>query len=216
MTEIDEAIKNYEKAAEEKEKQAIWLWSKEGNPNYDNCIEVAKKLRQLAKWLRKIKAYEEVDEETCEETEIIRVGKGVVKARRGRFVIYDVDWLKKNFYTTEEKIYGQPKQPCDDCVNREAVKAFLYERLDRLNDDELYDIFSKIIDDFYNELPSVTPSYNSVKTELDCISRDDAIELIAGADETDGNEPVFSGKQVIKMLKGLPPVTPKAESEDEE
>jgi hypothetical protein len=67
MTEIDEAIKNYEKAAEEKEKQAIWLWSKEGNPNYDNCIEVAKKLRQLAKWLRKLKAYEEVDEETCEE-----------------------------------------------------------------------------------------------------------------------------------------------------
>lgn len=44
----------------------------------------------------------------------------------------------------------------------------------------------------------------------DCISRDDSIELIAGADETNGNEPVFSGKQVIKMLKGLPSVTPKA------
>ena len=43
----------------------------------------------------------------------------------------------------------------------------------------------------------------------DCISRDDAIELIAGADETNRNEPVFSGKQVIKMLKGLPSVTPK-------
>ena len=48
-------------------------------------------------------------------------------------------------------------QSCEDCVSREAAKAFLYERLDRLNDDELYDIFSKIIDDFYNELPSVTP-----------------------------------------------------------
>ena len=34
----------------------------------------------------------------------------------------------------------------------------------------------------------------------DCISRNDIIELIAGADETNGNEPVFSGKQVIKML----------------
>ena len=44
----------------------------------------------------------------------------------------------------------------------------------------------------------------------DCISRDDAIELIAGADKTDGNEPVFSGKQIIKMLKSLPSVTPKA------
>ena len=44
----------------------------------------------------------------------------------------------------------------------------------------------------------------------DCINRDDAIELIAGADETNGNEPVFCGKQVIKMLKSLPSVTPKA------
>lgn len=37
------------------------------------------------------------------------------------------------------------------------AKQFLYERLNRLNDDELYDIFSKIIDDMYNELPSMTP-----------------------------------------------------------
>ena len=42
----------------------------------------------------------------------------------------------------------------------------------------------------------------------DCISRDEAIELIAGTDETNGNEPVFCGKQVIEMLKGLPSVTP--------
>lgn len=45
----------------------------------------------------------------------------------------------------------------ENCISREASKAFLYERLDRLNDDELYDIFSRIIDDMYNELPSVTP-----------------------------------------------------------
>lgn len=47
-----------------------------------------------------------------EKEELLRVGKGAVKARQGRFVIYDVDWLKENFYTTEEKIYGQPKQTC--------------------------------------------------------------------------------------------------------
>ena len=45
----------------------------------------------------------------------------------------------------------------DDCISREKAKQFLYERLDRLNDDELYDIFSRIIDDMYNELPSITP-----------------------------------------------------------
>lgn len=43
----------------------------------------------------------------------------------------------------------------------------------------------------------------------DCISREEAVEVIAGTDETNGNEPVFSGKQIIKMLKDLPPVTPK-------
>jgi len=48
-------------------------------------------------------------------------------------------------------------QPCEDAVSREEAKQFLYERIDRLNDDELYDIFSRIIDDMYNELPSVIP-----------------------------------------------------------
>ena len=48
-------------------------------------------------------------------------------------------------------------QPSEDCISREEAKQFLYERIDRLNDDELYDIFSRIIDDMYNELPSVTP-----------------------------------------------------------
>lgn len=48
-------------------------------------------------------------------------------------------------------------EPCEGAINREKTKQFLYERIDRLNDDELYDIFSKIIDDMYNELPSVTP-----------------------------------------------------------
>lgn len=41
-----------------------------------------------------------------------------------------------------------------DLISREDARKFLYERLDWLEDDELYDIFSKIIDDLYNELPS--------------------------------------------------------------
>jgi hypothetical protein len=54
---LEEAIKHYEETAEEKEKQAIWLWSKEDNSNYDNCIEVVKKLRQLAEWLSELKEH---------------------------------------------------------------------------------------------------------------------------------------------------------------
>jgi ribosomal protein S27E len=49
------------------------------------------------------------------------------------------------------------QEPCEDCISRKKAKQFLYEKLDRLNDNELYDIFSRIIDDMYNELPSVTP-----------------------------------------------------------
>lgn len=46
------------------------------------------------------------------------------------------------------------RESCD-CISREGAKQFLYERLDIINDDELYDIFSRIIDDMYNELPFV-------------------------------------------------------------
>lgn len=54
---LDETIKNYEKTAEEKEKQAIWVWSKEDNSYYENCIKVVKELRQLAGWLKELKKY---------------------------------------------------------------------------------------------------------------------------------------------------------------
>lgn len=63
----------------------------------------------------------------AENEEVIRVSKGVLKARTGRFVIYDAEWLKEHFYETEEKIYGQPKQPCEDCISREAIKQGLQE-----------------------------------------------------------------------------------------
>lgn len=48
------------------------------------------------------------------------------------------------------------QKPCEDYISREKAKQFLYERLDIINDDELYDIFSRIIDDMYNELPFVS------------------------------------------------------------
>lgn len=42
----------------------------------------------------------------------------------------------------------------------------------------------------------------------DCISIEDAKEIIAETDITDGTEPVFSGKQVISLLNDLPRVEP--------
>ena len=82
------------------------------NPLYSDIPKVCRAFDMAIKAL---------EQQPSEDTEVIKVSKGTVKARQGRYVIYDVEWLKKNFYATEEKIYGQPKQPCDDAISRGAV-----------------------------------------------------------------------------------------------
>ena len=53
---LDEAIIHAEKEAEEQEKM--------GKRNYDDdCLECASEHRQLAEWLRELKAYRENDKE---------------------------------------------------------------------------------------------------------------------------------------------------------
>lgn len=69
----------------------------------------------------------------------------------------DPEYSDEVYEALDMTIKSLEQEPCEDCVSREEAKQFLYERIDRLNDDELYDIFSRIIDDMYNELPSVTP-----------------------------------------------------------
>lgn len=51
------------------------------------------------------------------------------------------------------------QEPCEDCISREHAKQFLYYEIEHLHDDGLYDCFARIIDDMYNELPSVIPQY---------------------------------------------------------
>lgn len=52
---IDEAIKYCEEVAEENEKNAKSI----NNIYKKSCLECAKKYRQLAEWLRELKAYRE-------------------------------------------------------------------------------------------------------------------------------------------------------------
>ncbi len=59
-------------------------------------------------WLRL--AIKALEQQPSENEEIIKVSKGALKARRGRFVIYDAEWLKEHFNTTEAKLYGQPRE----------------------------------------------------------------------------------------------------------
>lgn len=71
--------------------------------------------------------------------------------------IEDVQSAYEYIIALKMAIKALEQKPCNDTVSREDAKSFLYERLNRLSDDELYDIFSVIIDDMYNELPPVQP-----------------------------------------------------------
>lgn len=98
-----------------------------------------------------------LEQQPCEDTEVIKVSKGAVKARQGRFVIYDVEWLKKNFYVTEEKIYGQPKDPCEDAISREAVLNTL-DYIDKvLDEDRTVEKYKEMLKECYEVLSLVTP-----------------------------------------------------------
>ena len=71
-----------------------------------------------------------------EDEKVIRLKKGTLKARTGRYVIYDVEWLKTHFNTTEAKIYGQPNERTEthacDCANIEQIiRSTIKEYIDK-------------------------------------------------------------------------------------
>ena len=76
----------------------------------------------------------------------------------------------------------KPQEPSEDAISREKAKQFLYERLDRLNDNELYDIFSRIIDDLYNELPSITPTQRWIPVSERLPETNDDVLVTDGVD----------------------------------
>ena len=63
------------------------------------------------------------------------------------------------------------------------------------------------------QMPEVTSTMQTGQFDYvrqpceDAVSREDAIEAIASIDDTDGEVAVFTGKQVIAILKDLPSVT---------
>lgn len=72
MLDLESAIKHCEEVAEKNEKKASWFWGKEGNPNYESCVECAKEHRQLARWLKELKAYRDKSQESeCENCDDI-------------------------------------------------------------------------------------------------------------------------------------------------
>ena len=94
VTNLDEAIQHCLEVAEEEEKQAIWLWSRKGNPNYENCVERAKKQRQLASWLTALK--EIWDSGDCNDCG----NRGCLyKPKLGQLVRYNCPFYRKEVKT---------------------------------------------------------------------------------------------------------------------
>ena len=96
-----------------------------------------------------IKINREVFEKCEEETETITVSKGCLKARKGRFVVYDVEYLKTHI-DIETKIYGQHAPECDDCISRQkAISA--------IQDEYYADAVGIDIVDIIAHMPPVIP-----------------------------------------------------------
>lgn len=103
---------------------------------------------------------EHCDWVTCpkmeEETETITVSKGCLKTRKGRFVVYDVEYLK-NHIDIEAKIYGQHAPERDDCISRQkAISAIQDEYYDHAVGIDIVDIIA--------HMPPVIPK---VKQQID-------------------------------------------------
>lgn len=85
----------------------------------EECVEGEGNERYpLPEWYMLNKVIKIIEQQPSENEEIIRVSKGALKLRTGRYVIYDVEWLKEHFNTTEAKIYGQTSE---DCISRKSM-----------------------------------------------------------------------------------------------
>lgn len=108
-----------------------------------------------------------------------------------------------------------------DCISREHAKQFLYYEIEHLHDDSLYDCFARIIDDMYNELPSVIPQIQPNSNEFfnfdapmvknsEAVSREAVIRLVEQYPNIIGNR--CSG--LISDIKHLPSVKPQYTDEE--
>jgi hypothetical protein len=110
-------------------------------------------------------AIKALEEQPSENEQIIRIKKGTLKVRTGRYVVHDVEWLKTHFNTTEAKIYGQPSE---DCISRKAVLDALHRYFaDGFDSDKWWN--STYVLGAINEVPSAQPKTG--QPSEDCISR---------------------------------------------
>ena len=178
----------------------------------------------------------DIKQQPSEEEKVIRIKKGTLKVRTGRYVIYDVEWLKTHFSTTEAKIYGQPNE---DCISRKAAIDALWKALHEYEDKtenqflkskELdvadwfqHRIFVQNMSDIDRQtilnLPSVAPQSEerteerTETHECDCISRQAAIDALHRYFAKGFNEDRWwNSTHVLDAINKVPSVTPQSET----
>ena len=91
---------------------------------------------------------------------------------------------------TEEdvtRLLSLEQEPCEDAISREAVLDELDKYIDKAQSTGTRDDFISFQELVVKSLPSVTPSYNSIKSELkpceDCVSREAVLNLFRPSEE---------------------------------
>ena len=105
---------------------------------------------------------------------------------------------------TDIAIQALEQQPCEDCISRQkAIDTVVFECGGWIG-------LAREISKQLRQLPPVTPSYNSIKTELkpceDCISRADVRKLICKNNDKYGYSDRFH--KFTNECLNLPSVTP--------
>ena len=84
---IDEAIKHYEEEAEEQKRM--------GERNYDDdCLEYAKEYRQLAEWLKELKAYKEELPKEIKNAKVRQANALEANAKNENYNPYLAEYIK--------------------------------------------------------------------------------------------------------------------------
>lgn len=115
-------------------------------------------------------------------------------------------------FVTLKKYAKSQQQPCEDCISREALLDNLEEPMNwtdseaEIQEQRDYEGFIELV----KSMPSITPSYNSIKTELkpceDCVSRD-AVEKITW-EEPSYDDALNVLTEVRDKVRALPSVEP--------
>lgn len=165
---IDEAIKHAEEVAEEKEKEAWEAQLQEEYKKIKSCKKCAEEHRQLAEWLKELKAHREawmkVKLAIDHHTEIHSDGAFYIRN-------FDVKKIIAEYRPKE----GDPKlehQPCDDAVSRNEVIDTIFRECSGEN----LDIdFAKVLllQRAIKALPPVTPQPCE-----DAISRQAVLDIV--------------------------------------